>query len=220
MNIFSTPECGQSAVVIGAKIYQFPPLVLTPFWVSFWRCFGNPNGGQGRQKATSKKHQKNDAQNEPNVVSKGVPKWAKIIKKALKNSAKTYVFLRAAKNSILAFLGSKMVPKMVSKSTKNSPEIENSYFLEIVLSPTREHENQGSEPPKMRLKTLKKEARKRDGKKEGPESDFWKILVIFGDQHAAQKQQKIDLKNRAENTGQKRHWYEKPGGMRRPLGRI
>ena len=57
------------------KIDDFQVLILTPFWVSFWRCFGSPNGGQGHQKATSKKHQKNDAQNEPKLVPKGVPKW-------------------------------------------------------------------------------------------------------------------------------------------------
>ena len=38
--------------------------------------FGSPNGGQGHQKATSKKHQKHDAQNEPKLVPKGFPKWS------------------------------------------------------------------------------------------------------------------------------------------------
>ena len=73
--IFNTPECSQS-VVNSCKINDFQVLVLTPFWVSFWRCFGSPNGGQGHQKATSKKHQKNDAQNDPKLVPKGVPKWS------------------------------------------------------------------------------------------------------------------------------------------------
>ena len=40
------------------KIYDFQLLVLTPSCVSFWRCFGSPNGGQGHQTATSKKHEK------------------------------------------------------------------------------------------------------------------------------------------------------------------
>ena len=73
--IFSTPECSQS-VVNNSKIVDFHVCVLTPFWVSFWRCFGSPNGGQSLQKGTSKKHQKNDAQNEPKLVPKGVPKWS------------------------------------------------------------------------------------------------------------------------------------------------
>ena len=73
--IFSIPECGQS-VVNRNKIEEIQPLVLAPFWVSFWRCFGSPNGGQGHQKAPSKTHLKNDAQNDPKVVPKGVPKWS------------------------------------------------------------------------------------------------------------------------------------------------
>ena len=76
MIIFSTPACGQS-IVNTSKIDEFHVCVLTPFWVSFWRCFGSPNGGQSLQKGTSKKHQKNDAQNEPKLVPKGVPKWSK-----------------------------------------------------------------------------------------------------------------------------------------------
>ena len=73
--IFSTLECG-SSVLNNCKIDDFQVLILTPFWVSFWRCFGSPNGGQGHQKATSKKHQTNDAQNEPKLVPKGVPNWS------------------------------------------------------------------------------------------------------------------------------------------------
>ena len=73
--IFSTLKCG-SCIVNNNKINDLHVLILTPFWVSFWRCFGSPNGGQGHQKATSKKHQKNDAQNEPKLVPKGVPKWS------------------------------------------------------------------------------------------------------------------------------------------------
>ena len=44
--IFSTPECGQSVINTG-KIHDFHVLISTPFGVSFWRCFGSPNGGQG-----------------------------------------------------------------------------------------------------------------------------------------------------------------------------
>ena len=77
--IFSTPECGQS-IVNTSKIDEFHVCVLTPFWVSFWRCFGSPNGGQSLQKGTSKKHQKNAAQNEPKLVPKGSQNGAKIVK--------------------------------------------------------------------------------------------------------------------------------------------
>ena len=65
-----------SCIVNSYKINEFQLLILTPFWVSFWRCFGSPNGGQGHQKATSKKHQKNDAQHDLKLVPKGVPKWS------------------------------------------------------------------------------------------------------------------------------------------------
>ena len=77
--IFSTPECRQS-VVNNSKIDDFHVLILTPSWVSFWRCFGSPNGGQGHQKATSTKHQKNDAQNDPKMIPKGAQNGAKIVK--------------------------------------------------------------------------------------------------------------------------------------------
>ena len=73
MKIFSTLKCG-ACIVNTSKIYEIKVLVLAPFWVSFWRCFGSPNGGQGHQKAASKKHQQNDAQHEPKLVPKGVPK--------------------------------------------------------------------------------------------------------------------------------------------------
>ena len=35
---------------IESKINDFECSVLGPFWVSFWRCFGSPNGGQEHQK--------------------------------------------------------------------------------------------------------------------------------------------------------------------------
>ena len=73
MTIFRTHECG-SSVVNTSNINDFQLLVLAPFGVSFWRSFGSPNGGQGHQKATSKKHQQNDAQNKPKLVPNGGPK--------------------------------------------------------------------------------------------------------------------------------------------------
>ena len=54
MIIFWTPECSQS-VVNSSKIDDFEVLVLTPFWVSFWRCFGVPN----RSKTGPRDHFKN-----------------------------------------------------------------------------------------------------------------------------------------------------------------
>ena len=48
--IFSTPKCCQS-VINNVKIYDFQVLVLTPFGVSFWKCFGSPSGRQSHQKA-------------------------------------------------------------------------------------------------------------------------------------------------------------------------
>ena len=75
MMIFSTLECG-SCIVNSSNIDDFHVLVLTPFWVSFWRCFGSSNGGQSLQKATSKKHQKYDAQNDPKLVPTGVAEWS------------------------------------------------------------------------------------------------------------------------------------------------
>ena len=73
--IFSTLNCG-SCIINNSKIDDFHVLILTPFWVSFWRCFGSPNGGQGHQKATSKKTLQNYTRNEPKLVPKGVPQWS------------------------------------------------------------------------------------------------------------------------------------------------
>ena len=67
MTIFSTPECGQSAVN-NNKIDDFHVLILTPSWVSFWRCFGPPNGDQGHQKTISK--------NIKNMMPKMIPNWS------------------------------------------------------------------------------------------------------------------------------------------------
>ncbi len=82
------------------------------------------------------------------------------------------VFLRPQKNRSGAAWGSKMVPKMVPKGSQNGVKIENADFVKIVLSLTREHDFQGSEPPKMRPKMIKKQVRKRTAKKKGSESDF------------------------------------------------
>ena len=77
--IFRTSECA-SSVVNNSKIDDFQVLILTPFWVSFWRCFGSPNGGQGHQKATSKKHQKMMPKINPNWSQRGSQNGAKIVK--------------------------------------------------------------------------------------------------------------------------------------------
>ena len=53
MMIFMTLECGQS-VVNSSKIDDLRCSVLGPFWVSFWRCSGSPNGGQEHQKEVLK----------------------------------------------------------------------------------------------------------------------------------------------------------------------
>ena len=44
MMIFRTPKCG-SSVINTSKIDEIQLSFLTPFWVSFWRFFGSPNGG-------------------------------------------------------------------------------------------------------------------------------------------------------------------------------
>ena len=77
--IFSTSECSQS-VINTHQFDDFQVLVLTPFWVSFWRCFGSPNGGQGHLKAISKKHQKMMPKMTPNWSQRGSQNGAKIIK--------------------------------------------------------------------------------------------------------------------------------------------
>ena len=77
--IFRTLECG-SCIANNSKIDEIQVLVLAPFWVSFWRCFGSPNGGQGQQKGTSKKHQKTMPKMSPNWSQRGSQNGAKIIK--------------------------------------------------------------------------------------------------------------------------------------------
>ena len=78
-NMFSTPECRQSAVNC-CKIDDFQVLVLTPRWVSFWRCFGRSNGGQCHQNATSKRHKKMMPKMSPNWSQRGYQNEVKIVK--------------------------------------------------------------------------------------------------------------------------------------------
>ena len=77
--MFKTPGCG-SSVINTSKINDFQVLILTPFCVSFWRCFGNSNGGQCHQKFTSKNHQKNMSNMSPNKSQRGSQLGAKIVK--------------------------------------------------------------------------------------------------------------------------------------------
>ena len=82
--IFSTPECGQSEINM-CKIDDFNVLVLTPSWVSFWKCFGSPNGGLNLQKATSKKQQQQQQQQmipkmDPDCSPRVSQSGAKIVK--------------------------------------------------------------------------------------------------------------------------------------------
>ena len=77
--IFSTLECG-SCIANNNKIHDFHILILTPFWVSCWRCFGSPNGGQGHQKAISKKIKKMMPKMSPNWSRRGSQNGAKIVK--------------------------------------------------------------------------------------------------------------------------------------------
>ena len=60
----------------------------------------------------------------------------------------------------------------MQKWPQNGVKIANADFVKIVLSPTREHDFEGSEPPKMRAKMVEKRVPKRNPKKRGSESDF------------------------------------------------
>ena len=53
--------------------------MLAPFWVSFWICSGSPNGGQGHQKVTSKKHQKMMPKMTRHYSQRGSQNGAKIV---------------------------------------------------------------------------------------------------------------------------------------------
>ena len=100
------------------------------------------------------------------------PKFTKIVKNASKIIVKNMCFFENSKNRSGAAWGSKMVPKIVQTWSQNGVKIEKADFVKIVLSLTREHDFQGSEPPKMRPKMIKKQVRKRTAKKKGSESDF------------------------------------------------
>ena len=66
MMISRTPGCG-SSVVNNGKINVVVVFVLGPFWVSFWRCFGSPNGGQKHEKVVPKSHSKTGLKNVRNL---------------------------------------------------------------------------------------------------------------------------------------------------------
>ena len=53
---------------------------MAPFWVSFWRCFGSPNGGQSHQKTISKQIKQMIPKMSPNWSQRGSQNGAKIIK--------------------------------------------------------------------------------------------------------------------------------------------
>ena len=80
---FSTPPhpSGSSSGCSESSIFTFwSDVSLAPFWLSFWRCFGSPNGGQGHQKATSRKHQKMVPKMSPTWSQRGSQNGAKIVK--------------------------------------------------------------------------------------------------------------------------------------------
>ena len=58
------------------KINVFYVFVLSPFWVSFWRCFGSPNGGQQHEKVVPKSHAKTGLKNDRFWDPSWVPKWS------------------------------------------------------------------------------------------------------------------------------------------------
>ena len=72
MMICMTLECGQS-VVNSNKLNDFEALVLDPFRVSFWRCFGSPYGDQKHEKVVPKSHSKTGIKNDRFLVDFGVP---------------------------------------------------------------------------------------------------------------------------------------------------
>ena len=69
---FMTLECGSSAVN-SCKVNYFQCSVLGPFWVSFWRCFGRPNGGQEHQKEVLKSLSILGRKNDQFLIDFGVP---------------------------------------------------------------------------------------------------------------------------------------------------
>ena len=77
--MLSPPECGQSGIN-SSKIDDFQVLVWVRFRVSFWRCFGSPNGGQSLEKSTSKNLKKMIPKMSPNWSQRGSQNGAKIVK--------------------------------------------------------------------------------------------------------------------------------------------
>ena len=75
--ILRTLECG-SCIANNSKIDEIQVLVLAPFWVSFWRCFGSPNGGQEHQKEVLKSLSKSWRQNYHFLIDFGVPLGSKM----------------------------------------------------------------------------------------------------------------------------------------------
>ena len=69
-----------SSVVNNNTINVFQVLMLTPFWVSCWRSFGSPNGGQGHQKAISKNIKHMIPKMTPNWSQRGSQNGTKIVK--------------------------------------------------------------------------------------------------------------------------------------------
>ena len=102
---------------------------------------------------------------------------------------KKVCFFESCQKSLLAFVASKLVPKIVSKSTKNSLKIGNSDFLEIVLSPTREHENQGFDLQQNNGKAMPKHIRKKASKQKPLKSRF---LLPFGFPKTFQNRPKLE----------------------------
>ena len=78
------PKC-----VSVTKIDDFRCSVLDPFWVSFWRCFGSPTGGQKHQKEVLKSLSKIGRKNYQFLIDFGVPLGSKM---ELKIDQKSIIF--------------------------------------------------------------------------------------------------------------------------------
>ena len=59
-----------------SKIDDFRVLVLGPFWVSFWRCFWSPNGGQKHEQVVPKSLSKTGIKNDRFLGPFWGPKWS------------------------------------------------------------------------------------------------------------------------------------------------
>ena len=103
--IFNTPECGQSMNTI--KINDFQVLVLAPFWVSSWKYFGSPNGGQGHQKATSTKAIKQ-------IIPKTNPNWSQ---RGSQNGSK----ISSGRGALGIFIEIPKAPRKIPKAPRKIP---------------------------------------------------------------------------------------------------